>query len=42
MIKVEKDDVIKEVTKELASKYVKAGWKIVETKKTFKTLPENR
>lgn len=33
MVKVELKGVVKVVDKELASKYVKAGWKIVEEKK---------
>lgn len=42
MIKVESPNgVIKAVDKELASKYLKAGWKIVEEKKEIKPIVKN-
>lgn len=42
MIKVEKNGVIKAVSKELAKHYVKAGWVIVEEKKiVVKNIKEN-
>ena len=42
MVKVQKENVIKDVPKELAKHYVSAGWKIVDGKQNEKKDVEKK